>query len=297
MLTGTYGFFGWAWIRLVPENLITMSATSGTMLFDGDENGTFGEPGDDAKALAGGTLTIDALDTSASAEVIITAMDMLGQSGSNSYSVQYGPVMSIEITPAEETILAGEELFYTAMASDAVGNTWDVTGETLFSIDAGAGGSWLDSSYYSENPGDWTVTGDYNYLIDTALLHVELAVGPPYYTVTSPSYDQVVNIPFPVTVTAFETQIDLWEDANQDPVLATTTVVADLSETDGLWTEFLYTPSRPYPSILAGHLEFENHGLPVMHFFAGDIPNGQYEVIANLYDSSSMRYFYGFDAC
>ena len=63
MLTGTYGFFGWAWVRLVPENLITMSATSGTMLFDGDEDGTFGEPGDDTKALVGGTLTIDALDT------------------------------------------------------------------------------------------------------------------------------------------------------------------------------------------------------------------------------------------
>ena len=65
MLTGTYGFFGWAWIRLVPENLITMSATSGTMLFDGDENGTFGEPGDDTKPLVDGTLVIDADDTTA----------------------------------------------------------------------------------------------------------------------------------------------------------------------------------------------------------------------------------------
>ena len=98
-----------------------------------------------------------------------------------------------------------------------------------------------------------------------------------------------------MTVTAFETQIDLWEDANQDPVLATTSVVADLNDTDGQWTEFLYTPSRPYPSILAHHLEYEDYGLPMMHFFASDIPNGQYEVVANLYDTSGIRYFYGFD--
>ena len=113
--------------------------------------------------------------------MIITATDMLGQSGSNTYSIEYGPVVSVEITPAEETIMAGEELFYTAMASDDVGNTWDVTGETLFSIEAGAGGSWLDSTFYSETLGDWTVTGEYNYLIDTALLHVESAVGPLLY--------------------------------------------------------------------------------------------------------------------
>jgi len=33
-----------------------------------------------------------------------------------------------------------------------------------------------------------------------------------------------------------------------------------------------------------------------MHFYANDIPNGQYEVIANLYDNAAMRYFYGFTA-
>ena len=119
---------------------------------------------------------------------------------------------------------------------------------------------------------------------------------PSYYRVTSPSYLQTAGVPFPVTVTAYETQIDLWEDANQDPVLVTTTDAADLIETDGQWDEFLYTSGRPYPSILAHHLEYEDYGLPMMHFFASGIPNGQYEVIANLYDTSGMEYFYGFEA-
>ena len=39
------------------------------------------------------------------------------------------------------------------------------------------------------------------------------------------------------------------------------------------------------------------YGLPVMHFYANGIPNGAYEVIANLYTDGSgrnMRYYYGY---
>lgn len=58
----------------------------------------------------------------------------------------------------------------------------------------------------------------------------------------------------------------------------------------------LYTPRRPYPTILAG-VDEETLGLPPIHFFASGIPSGEYEVLANLYTSSSgrdMRYYYGF---
>jgi len=92
------------------------------------------------------------------------------------------------------------------------------------------------------------------------------------------------------------TRINCWEDDHQDPVLVTTENVPDLVETDGLWTEFLYTPVRSYPTILAGADE-EDFGLPVIHFFASGIPNGEYEVLANLYTSSAgrdMRYYYGY---
>ena len=92
-------------------------------------------------------------------------------------------------------------------------------------------------------------------------------------------------------------RINCWEDDHQDPVLTTTENTTDLVENDGQWTEFLYTPSRDYPSILAGADE-EDHGLPVLRFYASGIPNGDYEILANLYTSSSgrdMRYYYGFN--
>jgi len=93
-------------------------------------------------------------------------------------------------------------------------------------------------------------------------------------------------------------RIDCWDDAHQDPVLTTTEVVGDLVEDDGLWTEFLYLPVRDYPSILAA-VDEDLLGLPVMRFHDSGIPNGDYQVMANLYTSSSgrdMRYFYGFSA-
>ena len=68
-------------------------------------------------------------------------------------------------------------------------------------------------------------------------------------------------------------RIDCWDDAHQDPVLTTTTDPLNLVETDGLWTEFLYTQARDYPSVLAGADE-ESYGLPVMRFYASGIPNG-----------------------
>ena len=55
------------------------------MLFDGDEDGIFGEPGDDIKPLADGTMDIMALDATAAAGVGIDAVDDLGHSGSDTY--------------------------------------------------------------------------------------------------------------------------------------------------------------------------------------------------------------------
>jgi hypothetical protein len=115
-----------------------------------------------------------------------------------------------------------------------------------------------------------------------------------FYQVTSPAYEYAEGEAFPVTVTAYQgATINLWEDDHQDPILETTSDVTLLESTPGEWTEFYYS-SRPFPSVMAAHDEYETYGLPVMHFTANGIPNGEYEVIANLYDNSSMRYFYGF---
>ena len=76
--------------------------------------------------------------------------------------------------------------------------------------------------------------------------------------------------------------------------MATTTDVPTLvsNSASGLWTEFLYTTARPYPSVMGSALHTPVQ--PTMHFFSNGIPNGQYEVYANLYDTMPLRYFYGF---
>ena len=118
---------------------------------------------------------------------------------------------------------------------------------------------------------------------------------PMFYTVTSPSYEYLEDESFMVTVTAYQgTTINLWEDDHQDPVLATTTDWTFLETTPGEWTEYWHESGRPFPSVMAAHNEYEDYGLPLMRFYASGIPNGEYEVIANLYESAPMRYFYGF---
>ena len=79
--------FGWAWIRLVPQPLITMSSDSSTLLFDANGDDVFGDPGDNVKLLVDGTFDIMALDTAAGAGVTIVATDALGRFGSNIYTI------------------------------------------------------------------------------------------------------------------------------------------------------------------------------------------------------------------
>lgn len=87
--------------------------------------------------------------------------------------------------------------------------------------------------------------------------------------------------------------LNCWEDGGQDPVLPTFSSPALLNDHDGQWDEFDFS-LRPFPTVLAGHDEWENHALQPMHFFAAGIPNGRYEVWANLYTGSHTRHYYGF---
>ncbi|MFO8110433.1 MAG: hypothetical protein R6U17_07965 [Thermoplasmata archaeon] len=91
----------------------------------------------------------------------------------------------IIIEPAEKIVIGGDSVTYSAIAYDAQGiPLMDVTEDTFWSIDEGAGGEWDQETYTAENPGDWTVTGTFingnNTLVDTAEL-----------TVTSPGYIEI----------------------------------------------------------------------------------------------------------
>ncbi|MBN1873599.1 MAG: tandem-95 repeat protein, partial [Anaerolineae bacterium] len=160
LLGGTYEVFGWAWVRLV-ANRMTMTSTSPTMVFDGDDDGVFGEPGDDLGVLNEGSFDIAARDTTAGTGVVITATDNAGNFGWAAYSILPAPATSVDVTPDMETALAGRAVMYQATAEDVYGNVWDVAGETTFSLEAGAGGGCVDNVCTGQVAGSWEVTGQY----------------------------------------------------------------------------------------------------------------------------------------
>ena len=100
-----------------------------------------------------------------------------------------GAVASILVSPDNATIDEGDSQSYTATSTDQFGNSLgDVTGSTVFSIDAGAGGSFAANLYTSENPGTWNVTGTNGAASDTATLNVNLVdTTPPVITLVGAS--------------------------------------------------------------------------------------------------------------
>jgi hypothetical protein len=108
------------------------------------------------------------------------------------------------------------------------------------------------------------------------------ATGIPATPTTVPTATQTLPAGSPIT-------INLYDDANQSPVLATTTDAGMLSSTDNQWTEFLYAP-RGYPGIFADVAEVP----PVMRFYA-PVPSGTYTLVANLYRHANLRYYWGYN--
>ena len=115
-----------------------------------------------------------------------------GHNDTASLHVLHGQPVTLEITPAETTVVNGDSLHYFANALDDQGNGWDVTGLTDWSISAGAGGGWAANLYTSENTGDWTVTGQYDVLSGEALLHV-VGGAPTCVTIQRGSYGTVAD--------------------------------------------------------------------------------------------------------
>ena len=68
--------------------------------------------------------------------------------------------MSVAVSPAHSSVVAGLSKAFSVMASDAYGNTWDVTSSTVWHISSGAGGSWSGNVYTSAKAGSYKVTGN-----------------------------------------------------------------------------------------------------------------------------------------
>jgi hypothetical protein len=156
--------------------------------------------------------------------------------------VEHGEATSIEIAPAEETVMAGESVTYTVTAEDAHGNTWDVTVQTALSIEAGAGGSWTDNVYTSETAGDWTVTGEYDALSDVAMLYVEPAPAAPEYKFYLPI---VVNRRTPLAPDLVVEHVTVTDGGVQ--IIVENQGTRPVSPSEAFWVD-LYVDPDPIPT-------------------------------------------------
>ena len=183
---------------------------------------------------AGGTWAASVY-TSASAGTWTVSGDYGGLIGTAVLNVTTASVSYIVISPDGATVTAGNNQTYTAQSFDEFGNlVADVTGTTVFSIDAGAEGTWTANVYTSANAGTWTVTGDCVGLTDNTSLIV--SAGARHHIVISPDT---------ATITAGSTQaytaaaFDQFDNTLGDVTSGTTFSIE--SGAGGSWSANIYT--------------------------------------------------------
>ncbi len=142
------------------------------------------------EAGAGGSWTANTYTSQLVGTWTVTAT-VDGTDGTATLTVTHAPVAAIALTPDPHTMSAGETITYTVVATDTVGNSWDVTASTAFTIEPGAGGTWTANAYAGEVAGTWTVTATTGTFTDTATLTVThapaaaIALTPEAHTVTA----------------------------------------------------------------------------------------------------------------
>ncbi len=106
---------------------------------------------------AGGIWTANSVSAIYAGTWTVKATDGL-ISGTASLTVTHASVVSIVVSPATATIMAGGSKAFTATDKDAHGNTWDVTSTVSWSISAGADGSVSTGGLATaDKTGTWTV--------------------------------------------------------------------------------------------------------------------------------------------
>ena len=97
--------------------------------------------------------------------ISITAIDTVTSSITGSQIgitvARNAQVANIVISPANSSVTAGVTTTFSALASDAYGNTWDVTSLMNWSISSGADGFWSNNVYTSATAGYWIVNSIY----------------------------------------------------------------------------------------------------------------------------------------
>ena len=151
-------------------------------------------------------------------------------------TVIHGSATSIAVSPQTQTITAGSTQTFTATASDAYGNLWDVSSSTVWLIDSGAGGSWTANVYTSTNAGNWVVTGVFDSLVNKASLTVNHG-SISSITVTPASGSITAGSTQAYTAAASDSEGNTWDVTNA--VTWQTSAGAG-----GSWTGNVYTASN-----------------------------------------------------
>jgi hypothetical protein len=144
----------------------------------------------DVDAGAGGAWTINIYTAEFAGTWTVTA-GYDGKSDTASLTVNHAALDHIVLSPDSAAITAGQSQTYTVAAFDAYNNSWDVTAEASYDIDAGAGGAWTGNAYNSEFAGIWTVSATVDGASDTAALTVQpgeavaVALAPVSATITA----------------------------------------------------------------------------------------------------------------
>ena len=98
--------------------------------------------------------------------------NLQGLTAAASLTVSPASPVSIMLAPKTSTLTAGSSEGFTATAIDNYGNNWDVSASTIWSISAGASGSWTGNVYTSAKANPWIVIGSLGTLSDAAMLTV-----------------------------------------------------------------------------------------------------------------------------
>ena len=153
-----------------------------------------------------------------------------------SLTVTHSSPVNIEVGPNSASITAGSSQAYTATASDAYGNIWDVTDTTTWSVNSTAGGAWFNNHYTSESAGGWVIIGNCSGLSSFAYLTVNhastinITISPSSAIMTSGSNEAFA-------ATAYDEYGNQWDVSNSANWTAST-------DADGLWTGSTYTSAN-----------------------------------------------------
>ncbi|MFO8109928.1 MAG: hypothetical protein R6U17_05335 [Thermoplasmata archaeon] len=126
----------------------------------------------------------------------------------------------IRVEPVDENIVSGDSIAFTAIAYDEFDEKIrEVSEETVWSVEDGANGSWVDNIYTSETPGTWNVTGNYTYQGRDMVHTVELTVSVPDRIEVTPA-EKIVTAGDSVvyTATAYDDLGNEISDVTEDTV-------------------------------------------------------------------------------